>query len=387
MAKRYRENLNLESSVEEESISMHLEVVGLDFKPSLLGKVAVQLTSYNELISMIDDMNSHGLDQAIITYRSWNQGGFFGKNGNRYKPAAQLGGTRNFNKLLDKVEEYDGIQLSLYQDPLVTASQKTFQTVLRRTTLDIFNAPLESSRIDSGLYMTTHEISDRLLKNQSNYEKNGITSLSLESLGHLQFSYQLGKDTIYREQMIEEIQNELSELDSYEIGLYQPSDYTFNYIERYYHMYYQSNLYSFMTDSIPFISMTLAGHVELYSQHLNYINDLEIMKLRMIEYGLSPSFIVTHEEGHMLRYTNYEYLYTTEYEVWKDKIAETYQDVSQVLNQVNGHHILSHRYIDFGISEVKYSNNKIIYVNYTDQLYSSGDILIEPFNTFIKEGL
>ena len=387
MAKRYRKNLNLESVVEEKPISMHLEVVGLDYKPSLLGKVAVRLTTYKELISMIDDMTSLGLDQTIITYRSWNQGGFFNKNSNRYNPASKLGGTRNFNKLLDRIELEEGIELSLYQDPLVTAEQKAFQSVLRRTTLDIFNAPIESSRLSNGYYMTTTGVSDRLLSNASKYEKNGINSLSLESLGSLQFSYQLGKNTVYREQMIEEIQEELMALDSYDIGLYQPADYTFEYINRYYHMYYQSNLYSFMTDSIPFISMALAGHVELYTQHLNYINDLEIMKLRMIEYGLSPSFIVTHEEGHMLRYTNYEYLYTTEFDVWKDKMAETYQDVSSVLNQVNGFQIVSHRYIAYGISEVKYSNNKTIYVNYTDQVYSNGDILIEPFNTFVKEGL
>jgi hypothetical protein len=385
MANRYRENLNLDYIEENQSISVHLEVIGIDDKPSLLGKSNVKLTTYSELAYIVEDLGMLGQNDLLISYRSWNQGGFFGSNPNKFNPSSQLGGKKQFNHLMSVLNSKEDVELSLYHDPLVAPSQKAFQTVLRRTTLDMFYAPIDSSRIERGYYLSIEGLSNRLLTNEKKYQSHLITNLSIESVGHLQFSYQLGRKTTYREQMIDEIMAELEKLTDYQIGLYQPADYTFNYISRYYDMFHQSNLYSFMTDSIPFVSMVLSGHVELYTSHLNYVNDLEMMKLRMIEYGLSPSFMITYEESYKLRYTNYEYLYTTQYELWKDKIIDTSHYVGSILNHVVGANIINHRFIHEKVVEITYSNGVTIYVNYSDQIVLINNLTIEPLSATYTE--
>ncbi len=375
MANRYREQIEFKEDAITNPSKIHLGVVGLDYKPSLLGDQSVKLTTYAELLDISKDL-ANEIDGILISYRSYNRGGIFGKNTNTFKAAAQLGGARGLRNLIEGTDALDEVTLSLYHDPMVVAEQRAFQSVLRKTTLDIFYANTESSRLDYGYYLKVDEIADRILKNDVKFKDNNILNLSLSSVGELNFSYQIGQKTVYREEMIHQVEEELSLLDDYQIGLYRPADYTFSSINRYYNMFHQSNMYSYMTDSIPFISMVLSGHIELFSTELNFVNNLDTMTLKMIEYGLRPSFIVTNAPGHELRYTNYEYLFTTEYDLWKDQIIKTKEDVGLVLDQVVGAQIIMHHYIAEGVAQIIYSNGFTVYVNYTSTAYSAGGIIV-----------
>ena len=385
MANRYRSHLGLDQTILDNNIDLHMEVIGLDDKPSLIGKSTVKLTTYHDLVSMTGEM-MEDIPKLHVTYRSYNQNGFFGRQSNQFKLASALGGSRGFNRLMAHVNEVDHLSLSIYQDPLVTPHQRAFQTSLRRTTLDMFYTSIQSSRINQAYLMTITGISERIMQNHQAYQKHQISALSIESVGQLSFSYQLGQKTIYRESMIDEIMLELNALNHYELGLYRPYDYMYAYIDRYYDMMYQSNLYSFMTDSIPFISMVLSGHVKLYTPHLNYVNDLDHMALKMIEYNLRPSFITTKAPGYQLRHTNYEYLFTTEFDLWKSSMIEQYHKVSPYLNQVIGAHIISHRYVTDDLVEVSYDNGVILYINYGQTTYQDLDFVVSPRSAAVKGG-
>jgi hypothetical protein len=385
MANRYRSHLGLDQVIVDSEIDLHMEVIGLDDKPSLIGKSTVKLTTYQDLVSMTDEL-LEDIPKLHVTYRSYNRNGFFGRQSNQFKLSSALGGRRGFNHLMTHVNEHDNLSLSIYHDPLVTPHQRAFQTSLRRTTLDMFYTPIQSSRINQAYLMTITGISERVMQNHQSYQKHQINALSIESVGQLSFSYQLGQKTIYRESMIDEMMLELEALHDYELGLYRPHDYLFNYMDRYYDMMYQSNLYSFMTDSIPFISMVLSGHVKLYTPHLNYVSDLDHMALKMIEYNLRPSFITTQAPGYQLRHTNYEYLFTTEFDLWKSSMIEQYHRVSPYLNQVIGANILSHRYVTDDLVEVSYDNGVILYINYGQTTYQALDFIVNPRSAAVKGG-
>ncbi len=185
--------------------------------------------------------------------------------------------------------------------------------------------------------------------------------------------------------MIEEVILELEALSAYHLGLARPSAYALPYIDRYFQMYHQSNMYAYMTDSIPFVSMVLAGHVELFSSHLNYASNLDIMTLKLIEYGMRPSFIITAAEGHELRYTHYEYLFTTEYALWKDQMIETSSKIDHILSAVSGAHMIAHRYVEEGVVEVIYSNGKLVTINYNRTPYTTVNLLVEPMSARVSE--
>ena len=164
-----------------------------------------------------------------------------------------------------------------------------------------------------------------------------------------------------------------------------PAAYLYRYLTNYYSANYESSKYLYETDSVPFISILLSGYVNLFSPNINYISDYDLMSLRMVEYNMYPSFIVTENEAYELRFTNYEYLNSTQYELWNGKIKEVYGNVNPSLRMVNGATITNHRCIDTGVVEISYSNGRVIYVNYNNQAYSNGSIQVGPNSCYVKE--
>jgi len=377
MAERYRDHLELEQDQQLE-MDMHLELVGIDQKPSLFGQTNVRLTTYQEAKEIILDVYED-IKHLEVTYRSFNQGGTYGKTPYRFKLSSALGGRRQFNKLMDAIDDLDGVTLSLENSPLVLANTRVFDTQIRKTTLNLFEVGIDSSRDDTATLLSIQGLAERILKDDKRYNSYGIDHLSIKGIGDLSFSYQRNKETIYREEMIGEMREELMALDDYYIGLYQPVSYFYSLISSYYETPYQANSYAYITQSIPFISLVLSGSVKLYSPLLNYVNNLDEMTLKMIEYNLRPSFIVTSKPGYELRYTHVEYLYTTEYSVFEDVMKDVYRNVSDILSDVQGEHIVNHRYIALGVAEITYES-KIIYVNYTDQSYTVGTTVVQPLS-------
>lgn len=377
MARRYREHLGLED-LDDDRFDMHLEMVGIDKKPSLFGETQVKLTTYQEAKDIILDLHET-VNDFTITYRSYNKGGTYGNAPYAFNLVSALGGRRNFKKLVDAVHDLEGVTLSLESSPLIVADTKVFDSQLRKTTLDLFTVAIDSSRENQGSMLSLLGLSERIIKDDRMYERYQLHDLSLKAIGDFSFSYQRSQKTIYREQMIEEMKKEMEELENFNLGLYEPANYFYPYLERYYETPYQSNSYAYLSESIPFISLVLSGYVKTYSPLLNYVNQLDVMTLKMIEYNLRPSFIVTSSPGYLLRYTHVEYLYTTEYDVWKDVIKDTYQDVSSILSDVSGEKMLSHRYIASGVAEITYESH-VIYVNYTETPYTVGSNVIAPMS-------
>lgn len=382
MAKRYQEHLDLEID-EEQTMDMHLEIVGIDQKPSLFGQTHVKLTTYKEAKNIILDLYED-IKNFEVTYRSYNQGGTYGKTPYQFKYASALGGRSQFKKMMEAVHETDGVIMSLEHSPLVLAHTRVFDSQLRKTTLNLFEVGIDSSRDSTGTMLSVLGLSERILRYDQRFKSYDLTHLSLKAIGDLSFSYQRNQTTVYREQMISEMMNEMDELNDYYLGLYQPANYFYSSISSYYETPYQANSYAYISQSIPFIPLILSGSVKLYSPLLNYVNNLDEMTLKMIEYQLRPSFIVTAKPGYLLRYTHVEYLYTTEYSVWEEVIKATYQDVYDVLKDVQGERMLSHQYIELGLAEIQYESH-VIYVNYSDITYTIGTTVIAPMSAISVE--
>ena len=381
MASRYRDHLNLDKQADQ-TMDLHLELIGIDSKPSLFGEQKVTLTTYDDVSTIIEDL-SVSVDHMTTTLRSWNVGGIYGKYPNSFRLSARLGGKSSFKHMMETATS-NQVEISLYSTPLVVANPKVFDQTLQRTTLDQFVASMEGSRAIEPEMLTIDHLGDRILQNEKRYTAYDIRSLSLGYVGNFQFSYHHNNQTVYREEMIHQLMNEVASLSNYEIGLYEPSAYMFPYIARYYQAPYQSNLYAYITDSIPFISLVLSGSIQLYSPLLNYESDLSSMVLKMIEYNLRPSFVVTSKPGYYLRYTNFEYLYTTEYDLWKQTIKDVYSDVSEVLSVVSGEYMISHEVIAEGVIHIGYEQYDV-YVNYTEDVYTNGSWTVDPHDAIVLE--
>jgi len=114
--------------------------------------------------------------------------------------------------------------------------------------------------------------------------------------------------------------------------------------------------------------MVLNGTMEVYGPYANFSFYTQSDILKMIDYNLYPSFILSKEPSYELSDTVSCDLYSTEYSLYKDLIAEVYGKVNEVLCQVAGMEWTDRIVAENGVIVNCYEKNgvtKEIVVNYT----------------------
>ena len=69
--------------------------------------------------------------------------------------------------------------------------------------------------------------------------------------------------------------------------------------------------YLIQTDTVPFLQIVLSGSMEVYATYANFSFYTETDILRMIDYNVYPSFILTHDPSYELISTNSSNFYST----------------------------------------------------------------------------
>ena len=364
LASLYRSDyLNLTGSVEEDYTPLGLNVLAQDYKKGLFGKKFIKMTTYKELSQIIQILEKEGVDNFSINYTGWNKGGYY--NNNNYKPKRSLNlGTTRSLKMTIGYMHYKGYNVESNID-LLTSYTDTKKGVVKKTNLDIFSKYSDSSLFDNAYLLSPVGVSNNILKYNKQYEKYKFDSINLGyySLNNFQYRY---KGTNYsREVAIYQAVEELKKIsESYQISLTGANSYTFDYLTRFYNMESNATSYTYLTDSVPFISLILSGYTELFSKEINFLSDYDQLALRLVEYNIYPYFVITNEDSSKLRYTNSEFLYTTMFSLWKDDIVEFYSFISKALNNTIGANMVNHETIKDGVTRVTYSNGVKIYINF-----------------------
>ena len=384
LAKTYRDNyLNLTNEVDEEAMPLGLNVLAQDYKKGLFGKKFIPMTSYSELYDVLEILKNEGVMNFSISYMGWNKGGYY--NNNSYKPriSHNLGSTKSYNNHITYINS-NGYNIESCVDILSTYNQSK-RGVVKKTNLDIFKKYSDSSLFDEAYLLNPVDASRLVLKYNKQYAKYGYSSINLGYYSLNNFQYRYKSVNYSREIAISEAREELRKIsEAYSISLTGANSYTFDYLSRFYNMETSATGYTYLTDSVPFISLVLSGHTELYSPEINFMADYDRLALRLVEYNIYPYFTITSEDSSKLRYTNSEYLYTSMFSLWEDDIVEFYSFVSKALNNTLGASIISHKAIESGVAKVSYSNGVIIYVNYNNTSVSLDGLTISPLSYEVK---
>ena len=125
--------------------------------------------------------------------------------------------------------------------------------------------------------------------------------------------------------------------------------------------------YYFTTKSIPFYQMVVHGMIPYSGQPGNLSHNLQKEKLKWVELGYMPHFELTYESSDRLKYTEYNKLFTSQYEDWVHIAMDIYKDFNQRLDGIWAETMVRHENVREDVYRVEYSNNTVIYVNYGEK--------------------
>jgi len=139
--------------------------------------------------------------------------------------------------------------------------------------------------------------------------------------------------------------------------------------------------------AVPFVQLVLSGSIPYSTENAgNLCYDLQVQKLKWIEYGALPYFYLTYESALNLRDTGYDTLFSSTYSEWEETVVDTYKEFEQNLSVVYGQEIADHKIITDDLIRLEYANGVVIYINYSDADVTADDVTVPAKNYVVVRG-
>lgn len=349
---------------EADSIGIHIDSIGLEYEQGLLFKEFHKMTTVSDLLMIHDELSLRGVDNILYSMRGYNQGGLSDRSYQNYQFVASLG----------NVSDWEDLEVAFYYDPTVVYTDT--DVVPPDTLQTIAKNPFQVS-IDRGEYYLYYTDIDAIIDEFPDaFEKlNEYGEMALDGL-----SNEINSNKNHTRTEIISIYDQIFPS---RLIMFRPSYYQIDNTKAYLLSSLYHNRSRFFTDSVPFEQIVLSGYIPTYSQYLNFSPNLNIDVLKIIDYGINPAFLITKEPSYLLSKTRSRDFYATYYGNLNDYIVDTYETVNAALQYTIGAEIVSRDVLASGIVKVDYDNGVQIYVNYTSNVFTSGDIVVEPFDYYV----
>jgi hypothetical protein len=379
MAKAYRDYLQLEpKGIQHESIPLRLDAIGIEKSRGLLFNQTIVMTTFREFRDITIDLNEHGINHII--------GNFSGFTNRGYTWSAPQ--YENISRRLGNQNDLEALRESLDQLYLVTeyikASNKSagynqYFDLAKKIHDQLYTY---ISATDTKYLLEYHAVRSIMDKSIEKLSKEAIDGFAIESMGSLLYD-DFGSQA-YLPEGIAMYQELLSSVEK-SVALYNVNAYLWEFIDLYYNFPMYSSQYITFDDTVPFLSIVLSGSIPLFGPYANFYPYARDELLRLIDFGVYPSFVVTQKSSKEFQETGLESIYSSKYDDIKDSILTYYEFVNGALSHVIGAKIIAREVIENGIIKITYDNHIEIYVNYREADYQHGNMTIPAKNYLIND--
>lgn len=389
MANAYRDYLLQNALVVPTDVSYQSRVdfLGSEREKFLLGTTAVPMTTVEQMEEIFGELREEGVSSLLSVYKGWQSGGLFNLPITKYKADASIGGTGKLTSLIKEAAE-ENYNIFLYNDTLQmngSTNSTTFNAVkmVNKRTLKE-----ESYKQVYRLfyYVLPAKAETTLEKFLKSYTAKGVSNLAVAGSSDHLFSYS-SKGSYYTRLDTADVYEEMLSYasDNANLILEQPSAYLWKYTKAFLDMPLTSSQYMYVDEEIPFLTMVLKGIMPVYSEYVNFEANKTEYFLKMVESGAYPSFYITYENSSDLIYTNSSDLYSTQYSTYKDSIVEYDTKLRELASKTGDSNIIKHEKLDSGVTKVTYSNDVVVYVNYSKTAKTVDGISIDAMSYEVGE--
>jgi hypothetical protein len=384
MALKYRNFLQLNNGLptkerSQGDVPVRLDFVMSDIKRSVFGLENVVVTTVEQVRNILEDVKSMRIHEVSSGLLGWQKGGITGGHPARANFSSAIGTRRDFIALNEFAQEI-GYDISTSQD-YVTIHRE--QVNYLNTAAKHMNGWYLEYRLRENMPVTLFglarpSISARWLLDQSRQlSRAGLTSLTLEGISNVLISeysregMEVGKTIKLYQETIESINQDLS------LAATAPNNYLWKYLDRFLQAPVYSSQFLIQTDTVPFLQLVINNNMEMFAPYSNFSFYTQQDVLRMIDYNLFPSFVLTHQPSYQLSLTNSARFYSTEYVEYKALIEQIYHEINDSLKHVKHAEWIDRQVLANGVIMNRYDNQKIVIINYTQEAFVYRDTVID----------
>ena len=351
------------------------------------------LTSYNEMSDMINDFADFGWKNTHIKISGWFNRSYEHRVPSKIKLINELGGKREFRNLVSAAQ----------QQNYVLYPEADFMFVRDINTFDGFNLYRDAaryvtrSRVEKYPFsfvwfgerirwgklsylarpQVTMNMIDSYLQNSSSL---GIQNIAFRNMGSSLAGDYNEKRHVSREESMRLRQDKFAELYDAGNNIMVNAGFAFSvpWANIIVDMALDRQGFAITDTSVPFYQIALSGLVPYTSRAINLAEDYTKNLLKTIEGGGGLYFSFIKEETVELQETKFRQFYANEYDKWAGDANRLYQQFSRDFGSLYGQEIVNHQIIAPGVTVTWYTDGTSVWVNSTDNSFSSQRINLEP---------
>ncbi|HPJ02085.1 MAG TPA: DUF5696 domain-containing protein [Candidatus Limiplasma sp.] len=412
LANYYRERLMREGTLTPQAaggdIPLFYDVIGaVKSTAHFLGFRYLQvkpMTTFAQAGAMAEALQALGVQNQIVNFQGWMNGGYYHDVPDRVSVLSQLGGKQGLEALSARLDALGG---TLYADV-------AFQNVTLISKR--YNRAYESSRYyGAGYTAVLGQINPALLRRVSalgypetmssllspkflsryvdgflrSADSLDIAGYSLRDLGDELHSDKRRTEVISREQAMAIVTAQLAKLNGTgkELLLSGGNAYALPYAAAVTGAPLSASEFYLVDESVPLYPMIVHGCVDYAGAPINMAEsaDWQDEILQMIEYGASCRFVFTWEDAAEMKYTGLNRYYATTFANWQLEAADVYRQLNTALAPVHGVQMISHERAG-DVAKVGYANGVTLYLNYGAEETVFDSVLI-PARGWTLEGV
>ncbi|MCR5491252.1 MAG: hypothetical protein K6F32_03890 [Bacilli bacterium] len=381
LAKKYREYLigkGLLAKNEGSAPKMRLEFLMGDSKKALFGKEYVRMTSSDFVREKVGDLASTRGD-LVVDLKGYSAGGYENSYPNCFPVEGRLGDIGHMTSSLKQI----GVDVNFRVDALRSFADSRGDLARNES-----QKLIATSDYVDGTGMTFYRLNPDSTSNivasyGQQIQSLGGAGASFTSLGYDLYSTHY-RSEFTRSQSIASYADTLSKFPL-KAALRKPNLYALPYADSIIDAAVGSSSFVIETESVPFQSLVLSGYAPLYSPALNLYELGSSGLLRLLDYNILPSYLLTENTAmDLIDSPASSYLYSSKYDVWEEDIKESYDCVVAPLKEVAGQAFESRKKIAANVYLNEYESGAKIVINYGNSAYSYGgkEVKASSFEVF-----
>ena len=367
-----QENGSLKNKEQDSGISLRVDTIGLERTKGVLFDKKIVMTTLNEYKGILDTLTSYGVHNITGVYKGFTNYGVSWAAPNYEKVSKKLGSQNDLNDLVNSYNIY--FETEYQKATSKVGGYNSYFDLAKR----INDQRYSYTYGDYEAYLLTHSKTVEVLNESvEKLEKENITNLYIQSMGNLLYSD--NKNDVSLNDAVKIYQDALKGVKG-NLALSNVYAYLWGSIDEYFDFPLYSSQYLTFDDTVPFLAITLSDSMNLYSSYANFYAYPREELLRLIDYNVYPSFIVTNESSSLLEKTNLNNIYSSKFEDLADAVKEYYHFVNTPLKNVVGASLVSRSIPENGVVINKYSNNVEIIINYTNKTQVVNGVTVDAMN-------
>jgi hypothetical protein len=347
------------------------------------------LTTYDQAITMIEELQQAGVDSQVIRYVGWFNNGIDHQVPNKIDFDRSVGSKRDWRAFNTFLEEqgypvfYDVDFTKVYDSSLFYTS-KNYSRVIGGNVSKLYPVTagtLIPDRTKDPYYLSNLSAIDRnttrFLKDATRLDLPGI---SFRNLGDMLYSDYKNNAEFSREFTSIYYQDIMAKFAGMDILVEGGNEYSLSLASYITNMEARTSTLIVVDESIPFYQLALAPYKNISLPSFNHRSVFEPQEyvLKALETGSSPKAVLSYDNTTELMYTDFNEYFSVMYANNKDDIIALMTTFNAY--QLEGAYLQAHEIIDDGVVLVTYSDGRQFLVNYTELPVTYQTIEVGPLS-------